>query len=833
MRFQCIHCKGLVDVEDSDAGQAVQCCYCEKVVVVPASRLAPGAVINNDFVIEKELGKGGVGTVFLARQVSLDRAVALKILHARFAEDQEFISDFIREARAAAQLNHPNIVQAYAVGEDAGLYFFAMEYVEGTTLKQVLANAGRMVVDRALGIIKEVNSALAFAWTNQKLVHRDIKPDNIILTESGRIKVADLGLARKAQDLLEEHAEEVMGTPQYISPEQLMLQPVDCRGDIYSLGATLYHTVTGRFPYLGDNGNEIAQKHLTEPLTSPSAVVSDLSPAVSTLIEIMMAKRPEHRYTDGTELARDIELVLKGGFPQHPLSPDSQLPLMSGDAGGSTSHAAAARTGSAGRLAAGAGGKRLMVRSKGTPRAAGTSTGPLPVVTPTATSTTAAPAAEAFTASGESGMAAAPVLPAAVAAPRRRKKVPLGVWFALLGVALVIGVGGGVTLLVMQRIDMKRTPLERELIRLRKLYPKEHVQEYVVMLQLINEQRPTAEVLVAAKQYDDKYQDKGDHEISTLIHGLTDRYQEEQLMELRKAKYDEELKQWKDHSLKLKQEQQKQLEEMANIERQKKLELEAAARAEAEKKRREALIDELKQEQEKLRWAAVEFGRVGKFGDAKALFVAMAGSKEQEFAEWARNKQRSFDMAEKTAGMILNSKEALKGIKIDLLDRNGRRKKWTVASIGARDVNLECRAINVKTGNFEEEKLSVVFDDLPPSTRAELLDKGWEKAGAAGAGLDKNLHIGCYLMAKGYVESLNDCQQRLSSVKPEDGGPFVEEIKVLDPLIRAKQFEQDMDKLRLAVNGGDLPTIKTLSLQLKVRFPDKAGEVDALVGSGK
>ncbi|MFA5206098.1 MAG: protein kinase, partial [Lentisphaeria bacterium] len=325
MRFQCPHCQSIAVVDDSDAGQAVACGHCERVVLVPANRFAAGSVIN-DFAIQRELGKGGVGTVYLARQLSLDRPVALKILHPQFAADQGFVDEFIREARAAAMLNHPTLVQAYAVGEDEGVFFFAMEYVEGTTLKQLLAHSGRMVTDRALAIVTEINAALEFAWQQQKLVHRDIKPDNIILTETGRIKLADMGLARRAAEIAQ-GGEEVMGTPQYISPEQLQGLALDNRSDIYSLGATFFHMLTGRFPFLADTPAEIAQKHLTTPLTPPHQLVKEIPEAVSLVIQIMMAKRPEHRYADSTELARDLTLLRAKQQPVKTLAPDAQKPL--------------------------------------------------------------------------------------------------------------------------------------------------------------------------------------------------------------------------------------------------------------------------------------------------------------------------------------------------------------------------------------------------------------------------------------------------------------------------------------------------------------------------
>ena len=177
MRFQCPECHEIVSVDQAEAGSNVQCGRCQKVVPVPASRTAPGAVIA-DFIIIRELGRGGMGIVYLSHQISLDRSAALKVLAESFANNTEFVVGFIKEARAAAKLNHPHIVQAYAVGEDEGLYYFAMENVDGKTMKEVLAEKKIIPVEEATQIIQQIAEALDYAWKEQRLVHRDIKPEN-------------------------------------------------------------------------------------------------------------------------------------------------------------------------------------------------------------------------------------------------------------------------------------------------------------------------------------------------------------------------------------------------------------------------------------------------------------------------------------------------------------------------------------------------------------------------------------------------------------------------------------------------------------------------------
>ena len=305
MRFQCPLCSGIVAIDNSALGVKVQCGHCSGVIDVPNSRVAPGAIIA-DFIIQKELGRGGMGVVYLAHQISLDRPSALKILSENYANDAQFVGNFIKEARAAAKLNHPHIVQAHAVGEDEGIFYFAMEDIDGKTMKEVLKEQQKIPSDQALLIVQQIAEALDYAWREQKLIHRDIKPDNIMLTNSGRAKLSDLGLASVAGEIDESNADEVMGTPQYISPEHLTGSPMDVRSDIYSLGATFYHFVTGTFPYQGKTAMEIAQQHLTGTLIPPHKVNPEVPSDVSAIIMKMMARVPTERYQSTEQLIDDI-----------------------------------------------------------------------------------------------------------------------------------------------------------------------------------------------------------------------------------------------------------------------------------------------------------------------------------------------------------------------------------------------------------------------------------------------------------------------------------------------------------------------------------------------
>ena len=312
IRFQCPHCRGLVAADSWEPGADTVCAYCSKEVPMPMNRLEPGAVLG-DFLLVRKLGAGGMGIVFLAHQLSLDRPAAIKVLNPEFSSEAESVKAFITEARSAAKLNHPNIVQAYAVGEEEGLFYFAMEFINGQTMKEVLAEKKKIEPRMAADIIMQVAEALDCAWREQKLIHHDIKPDNIMQCANDRVKLADLGLAQVFGEDANDDSDEVIGTPQYISPEQLTGVVTDTRSDIYSLGATFYHLVTGQFPYNGENTEEIAKQHVFGTLNPPRNVNPMLPQVLNDIIVKMMAKDPNGRFQDCRELAKALKNYLEKG----------------------------------------------------------------------------------------------------------------------------------------------------------------------------------------------------------------------------------------------------------------------------------------------------------------------------------------------------------------------------------------------------------------------------------------------------------------------------------------------------------------------------------------
>ena len=301
MKFLCKECKGINEVDFDD--QFINCGHCNAVCKVPEP-LTEGVVID-DFLILKLLGNGGVGNVFLAHDFPLDRKIALKILHEEICQDEKFNTDFVREARSVASLNHNNIIQAYKVGEDEGRLFFAMEFVEGQNLLDMLRNEGSLDEMLVLDVAYDISLALGYAWDKRELVHRDIKPENIMISDQGVTKLMDLGLSCQANEMVDD-GDKISGTPQYISPEQILGYEIDIRTDFYCLGGSLYHMLAGQFPFDG-NLKEMVRKHIQEPPLSLKKLKPNITGSTVKLIQKLMNKKPEERFQTSEELCKEIK----------------------------------------------------------------------------------------------------------------------------------------------------------------------------------------------------------------------------------------------------------------------------------------------------------------------------------------------------------------------------------------------------------------------------------------------------------------------------------------------------------------------------------------------
>ena len=279
----------------------------------PASLTAKAGMVMGDFRLVKPLGKGGMAEVWLAEQISLKRQVAVKMMRPDLLDNELSVKRFEVEAMAAANLNHPNIVQVYTVGQHEGWHYLVQEYVEGQTLLEVIKKKGMLEVPAALHVMRQVATALQAA-ADREIVHRDIKPENIMLNRKGEVKVADFGLAQLSIQGEKLHITQegmTMGTPHYMSPEQVQGQKLDPRSDIYSFGVTCYHMLCGKTPFRGDTAVSVAVQHINAAPPSLATMREGLPKGVVALVHKMMEKDPAKRFPDARLVLAEVRRLQK------------------------------------------------------------------------------------------------------------------------------------------------------------------------------------------------------------------------------------------------------------------------------------------------------------------------------------------------------------------------------------------------------------------------------------------------------------------------------------------------------------------------------------------
>jgi hypothetical protein len=271
--------------------------------------------VVGDFVIRERIAAGGMGTVYRADQISLLRPAALKVLHSSLSASPSQLSRFLKEARIAASMNHPNLIGVYAVGEEDGLHYLAMEYIRGKSVQDLLSAQGRLSLEQAAEIVVQVAAGLNAAWKKRSIVHCDVKPGNILLPDEGGVKIADLGLAEIGGTGAGQGADDGTfgGSPYYVCPEVILGKTLDHRSDLYSLGITLFEMLTGHLPFEGTELSEVAGRHLYAPPPDPRRYAPDLPVGVADIVTRLLSKAPEDRFQSAAELiqALRVQVLLK------------------------------------------------------------------------------------------------------------------------------------------------------------------------------------------------------------------------------------------------------------------------------------------------------------------------------------------------------------------------------------------------------------------------------------------------------------------------------------------------------------------------------------------
>ncbi|HXS47478.1 MAG TPA: protein kinase, partial [Solirubrobacterales bacterium] len=269
-----------------------------------------GTVLSGRYRLEAKLGSGGMSTVYLARDDTLDRPVAVKVMHREMSEQEDQLQRFRQEARAVAKLTHPNVVSVIDAGEDGGHPYIVFEYVKGETLKQRIARIGALDTQEAIAYAIEVARGLSVAHA-RNMVHRDIKPQNVLIDEEGRAKLTDFGISRQLEQAGVTATGRVLGTTDYVAPEQAMGKGADPRSDIYSLGVVLYEMLVGQVPFHADSQVGVAMKHVNEELPDVQRRRPEASAAVALVVERATAKDPTERYQSIAEMIDDLETALE------------------------------------------------------------------------------------------------------------------------------------------------------------------------------------------------------------------------------------------------------------------------------------------------------------------------------------------------------------------------------------------------------------------------------------------------------------------------------------------------------------------------------------------
>lgn len=307
--FKCNACRVKLGVDVVYAGRSMYCPKCEAKIQIPKAGLGTWSTLG-DFRLIKEIGEGSSGKVYLVKQISMDRELALKILNPEISAKPELLDQFYNEVKIIAKLIHPNIVTAFKAGEDSGYHYLAMTYVPGGTLEDYVLINGPIQEKQALSYALSCAQGLQYAWEKERILHLDIKPENLMLDKNGKLKIADLGIARSLNDPSDDNR--VVGTPAYMSPEQVMgSSDLDSRSDIFSLGGTIYYLLTGKAPFGSGSVKEILKRVANQELVDPRTHNKKISQGTVDLLNKMMTKNRKKRISSWSELIDHLKFHIE------------------------------------------------------------------------------------------------------------------------------------------------------------------------------------------------------------------------------------------------------------------------------------------------------------------------------------------------------------------------------------------------------------------------------------------------------------------------------------------------------------------------------------------
>ncbi|MBQ6472211.1 MAG: serine/threonine protein kinase [Victivallales bacterium] len=727
MRFQCSLCQNILDIADCQPGDIVRCGNCQQLVQVPVELTDPGAILG-ELLIKEQIAEDAFGTLHLAHQLNLDRDVVMRVLSPQLAADEKTVEQFTTEAKAAASINSPNLVQTYAVQSHQGLTCVVMERINGASLEERLKNeplSAPKAVELALGLA----TALASASKEKGLLHRDIQPSNILFAEDGTPKLSSLGLIPKSVEFTPDGEMELFISPIYMAPELMLGGQPSVQSDIYSLGATLYHALAGHPPYIADSPGEAAPMHITEPLIPLEEAQPTTPGPLAKLVDGMLAKRPRDRYADYDELLADINLAKEGKPLKHVIPPTAQQPVTGNDADDTQSARPKLKVAKGGGIKlASSGGGAPAPKRKATDAAPKKNTGAIVAIAVVAVLVVVGIVLAVVLAGGKKE-------PAQQAGPANPAEPGAGFNLAALTAKIEQGADAVELRKEIQEAQATIAPSTREAAEL------------------------AAAVAPFVEQDLEKTRAEGLHALKSTWNQLSAAAKSKAAREQAEA--------------------ERAAEEAAKAKEEK----EAQAAEEARQKHQKAQFEA---NQKRIRKEIVEMANRYEFNTADNLFGAMVESEDEDAAAWSQGWINALEKAGKLYQAIRNSKDKYQGTEIPML---GSKQPWIVEEIIFDTINVSFTTIRTDKRSKREVK-DVVNDTLNLRTLVPFQIFALAKAAADKGEIDQDslmMYECCFLvlqganlnLAKGFLEKHKEESEAaflLAEIPLLSAGPYLERM---------------------------------------------------------